>query len=140
MSQHSVSRRVLVVDDNRDAADLITEFLTISGFAAMPAYDGPSAIRGAEQFAPDVILLDIGMPGMDGFEVARTLRSAPAFAATRIVAFTAWGDPTTRALARNAGCDAHIVKPATFETILGVLALAAPQMAAPQMADEAKAA
>ena len=123
MSKPLAPRRVLVVDDNREAADVLLEFLKISGFDALAAYDGASALRCASAFAPEAILLDIGMPDMDGFEVARTLRSQEAFAQTRVVAFTAWGDPTTRALARNAGCDAHIVKPATFSTILAALEL-----------------
>lgn len=92
MAQQNVAtsphKRVLVVDDNREAADVLAEMLVLCGYEAVPAYDGPSALQAAERFGPDAIILDVGMPGMSGLSVAVALRRQPRFAATRVVAFT----------------------------------------------------
>lgn len=118
MGQLLTSRRVLIVDDNRDAADLIAEFLALSGHETTSVYNGQAALTMASQFKPDVILLDLGLPDLDGFQVAQTLRRSQEFAATRVVALTAWGDPATRARTSSAGFDRHLVKPASFDVIL----------------------
>jgi CheY-like chemotaxis protein len=117
----SPHKRVLVVDDNREAADVLTEMLALCGYEAVPAYDGPSALQAAERLGPDAVILDIGMPGMSGLAVAAALRGQPRFAATRVVAFTAWGDKRTREQTRQAGFDAHLVKPAGLDAILAAL-------------------
>jgi CheY-like chemotaxis protein len=110
--------RILVVDDNHDAADLLAEFLMISGHEAHALYDGPSAIREASTTLPNVLFLDLGMPGMNGLEVAAELRSRPIMALTKLVALTAWGDDETRAKVRHAGFDQHLLKPACLDDIL----------------------
>ena len=122
MSQLSPAIRVLVVDDNHEAADVLAEMLVLSGYEARCAYDGPAAIAIAHGFGPDAILLDLGMPGMDGLEVAAALRAQERFARTRVVAFTAWGDMRTRAQTKAAGFDGHVVKPASLPAILEALA------------------
>jgi DNA-binding response OmpR family regulator len=121
MGQLLLSRRVLIVDDNRDAADLIAEFLELSGHATTLAYDGRAALTMACHFKPDVILLDLGLPDLDGFQVAAALRELREFAGTRVVALTAWGDPATRARTALAGFDMHLVKPASFDMILNAI-------------------
>jgi CheY-like chemotaxis protein/two-component sensor histidine kinase len=114
-------RRVLVVDDNRDAADSLTMLLRSKGHDVRVAYDGPAALAAAGAFGPDLVLLDLGMPGMDGYEVARRLRGMPAFAGRVIAALTGWGQEADRRRTREAGFDHHLVKPvdpAELETLL----------------------
>lgn len=123
--QTSPHKRVLVVDDNREAADVLAEMLALCGYEAEPVYDGPSALQAAERFVPDAIILDVGMPGMSGLSVAAALRRQPRFAGTRVVAFTAWGDARTREQTRQAGFDIHLVKPAGLDAILDALNSAA---------------
>lgn len=122
MAQQNPLKRVLIVDDNREAADVLAEMLTLCGYDAIAAYDGPAGLDVAQRFAPDAILLDIGMPGMDGLAVASALRRQAKFGHTRVVAFTAWGDPQMRERTRRAGFDTHVVKPAALETIIMALA------------------
>lgn len=121
MAHQLAPLRILVVDDNHDAADLIADFLEIHGHQAKSAYGGREAIEVAPQFAPHVVLLDLGMPGVDGYEVAADIKRRPELSDTLVVALTAWGDAATRARAREAGFDQHLVKPASFESILNVL-------------------
>jgi len=105
-------KRVLVVDDNVDAADLLSDALEGLGYETRTAYDGPSAIEVAAQFDPDVALLDIGLPAMDGYELARRLRGRPfSTKPLWLIALTGYGRDTDRARAREAGFDAHMVKP-----------------------------
>lgn len=118
MGQLYPPTRVIVVDDNHDAADMIAEFLELSGCHAIPIYDGSSALHIAEVFRPDIIFCDIGMAKMDGYEVAVKMRSMNSLKMTRLVALTAWGDSASRAKVIIAGFDKHLVKPATFESIL----------------------
>jgi PAS domain S-box-containing protein len=115
-------RRILVVDDNRDAADSLGMILTVLGADVRVARDGPEAITIFRSYEPSVVLLDIGMPGMDGYEVARTLRSfSPGNKAT-IVALTGWGQDKDREMARDAGFDHHLVKPAEIGALQVLLA------------------
>ena len=115
--------RVLVVDDNVDAAVTLAKLLSkIYGQDVLVAHDGPSALRGAEEFRPEVVLLDIGMPGMDGYEVARRLRSRPESARALLVALTGWGQESDRQKSRQAGIDHHLVKPVEPEVIRQILA------------------
>ncbi len=114
-------RRVLVVDDDRDAAETLAELVSMLGHEALVAFDGPRAIVIARERAPDVVLCDIGLPGMSGFEVARQLRAAHG-RALRLVAVTAYAQPEEVARAEGAGFDAHLAKPMDPATLARVLA------------------
>ncbi|APV49452.1 hypothetical protein BWI17_07010 [Betaproteobacteria bacterium GR16-43] len=115
-------RRILVVDDNRDAGDSLGMILTVLGADVRVARDGPEAITIFRSHEPSVVLLDIGMPGMDGYEVARTLRSLFPDNKATIVALTGWGQDKDRELARAAGFDHHLVKPAEIGALQVLLA------------------
>ena len=116
------SRRVLVVDDNVPAAKMLARLLErLDGHQAFLAYDGEEAIAAARQHRPDIILLDIGLPKLDGYEVARRLRSQPDFATTLIVALTGYGTEEDRRKSIEAGCDEHLVKPPGVEDLQRVL-------------------
>ena len=104
-------RRVLVVDDNEDAAALLGEVVREWGHDVRIAHDGPAALNMVERFAPDVALLDIGLPAMDGYELARRLRELPQLASLQLVAITGYGQAQDRARAEAAGFDRHLVKP-----------------------------
>lgn len=110
-------RRVLVVDDNIDAAETLSMFLDLIGQRTAVANSGADSLRIAADFAPEIVFLDLGMPGMSGFEVARALRSIPALERAYIVALTGWGDQQTRDKTKEAGFDLHLTKPADFNTI-----------------------
>ncbi|WP_239701100.1 response regulator [Massilia sp. 9096] len=109
---------MLVVDDNIDAADLVAEFMAFQGYEIAVAYGGEEAIKIAETFGPNLIFLDLGMPGMDGYQVVSALRHAEWFPPTRIVALTAWGDQDSRERTKTGGFDAHLVKPARLENLI----------------------
>lgn len=116
-------RRVLVVDDNADAADSLVLLLQLVGLETQAAYDGPTAIAMAEQFKPEIVLLDIGMPDMDGYEVARRLRALPHLPIRLVVALTGWGQEEDRQRSHEAGIDQHLVKPVRLEALTAVLTL-----------------
>ncbi len=116
----SVNARVLVVDDNADAASTLAEILQIMGAETRIAGDGTSALIAAQAFAPDIVFLDIGLPGIDGYETARRLRYIPGLS-MRIVALTGYGSAEDRERSRMAGFDAHFVKPVTSDQIQQVL-------------------
>jgi signal transduction histidine kinase len=103
--------RILIVDDNVDAASLLADAVEALGHRACVVHDGPAALEIADQFRPDVALLDIGLPVMDGYEVARQLRSHEATAPIHLVAITGYGQENDREESRRAGFDAHMVKP-----------------------------
>ncbi|MHB8876906.1 MAG: response regulator, partial [Myxococcaceae bacterium] len=105
------SRRVLVVDDNRDAAESLAELVELFGHHAELAFDGHGAVAKAQANPPDVILCDIGLPGMDGYEVARTLRADPALRGTRMFAVSGYAQPEDRKRAADSGFDGHVAKP-----------------------------
>jgi PAS domain S-box-containing protein len=113
--------RVLVVDDNADAAVLLADMLTTVGYTAQFALDGPSALRAAAEFDPDITLLDIGLPGMDGYEVAGHFAGDPRLSRTRLVAVTGYGQERDRQRARAAGFVAHLVKPVELNELRAVL-------------------
>jgi CheY-like chemotaxis protein len=96
--------------------------LELKGYMAEAAYDGPGALAAAERFKPDVILLDIGLPGMDGFEVSRHLHQRMGDATPFIIALTGYGQDMDRAKALDAGFDLHIVKPADIEKLMAHIA------------------
>jgi len=114
--------RVLCVDDNRDAADSLGVLLELVGYEARVCYDGPSAIQVAEQYRPDAVILDLTMPGMDGLEVARQLRSREWARNLPLVAVTALGDEETRRRTAAAGFDLHLTKPVDPDRLANVLA------------------
>jgi signal transduction histidine kinase len=105
------ARRILVVDDNADGLESLATLLGLFGHKVRTASDGPAALVAAAEFAPDTVLLDIGLPGMDGYEIARRLRAQPTFAGTRLIALTGWGQDADRDRSRAAGFDLHLVKP-----------------------------
>ncbi len=105
-------RRILVVDDNRDAATSLAELLEVIGHETSIANDGLEAVQAAETFRPDVVLLDIGLPKLNGFEAARRIRQQPWGKAMLLVALTGWGQEEDRRKSSEAGFDAHLVKPA----------------------------
>jgi signal transduction histidine kinase/DNA-binding response OmpR family regulator len=115
------TRRVLVVDDNRDAAESLALLLGVAGHATRVSHDGPSALTTAAEFQPDAVLLDIGLPGMDGYEVARRLRAAPTTRRALLVALTGYGQIEDQRRAREAGFDHHLVKPADLEALAALL-------------------
>src|SRR5690606_15126870 len=104
-------RRVLVVDDNVPAAKLLVRLLEKLGHEVVAAHDGQAALTAAKASRPDLILLDIGLPVMDGYEVARRLCAMPEFQNTRIVALTGYGTDEDRRRSAEAGFDDHVTKP-----------------------------
>ncbi|GMU08239.1 ATP-binding protein [Corallococcus caeni] len=113
----SVSARVLIVDDNRDAADVLSESLEFLGCTTRVAYDGPTGLEAARAFQPEIALLDIGLPVMDGYELARLLRQQEEPRPMKLVAVTGYGQESDRQRSKAAGFDAHLVKPLHFETL-----------------------
>lgn len=111
------SKRVLVVDDNEDAAESLALLLETKGYETRAAFDGLQGLQSVAEFDPDVVVLDIGMPRLDGLEVARRLRAQYPDRGLRIVALTGWGLPDDRERSAQAGFDAHMVKPVAFETL-----------------------
>ena len=116
--QATSSRRVLVVDDNRDAAMTLAALLQQAGHNTEVAYDGRQAILMAATSTPEVVVLDLGMPGMNGYDVCRRLRAEPWAAGMRIIALTGWGQEADKRKSRAAGFDYHLVKPVTTEELL----------------------
>jgi CheY-like chemotaxis protein len=120
-SRTTAARRVLVVDDNVDAATTLHLLLRSLGHETRVAYGGREALDIAAEFQPDIVLLDIGMPEIDGYEVARRLRTANAGRELRIVAITGWGQQADRDKSREAGFDVHLVKPVEIGLLSKVL-------------------
>jgi PAS domain S-box-containing protein len=118
------SRRVLIVDDSEDGAESMAMILQFAGHETFKAYDGVAAIEAAERFRPDVVLLDIGLPRMNGYEVCRRLRQEPWGREITIVALTGWGQEEDRNRSKEAGFDVHMVKPVDFDALLQLLASA----------------
>ncbi|HKB01418.1 MAG TPA: response regulator [Gemmataceae bacterium] len=104
--------RVLIVDDNQDAADTLALLAGMWGYEARAAYDGPGALAAARSFGPDCLFLDIGLPGMDGYELAYRLRREPALGAAKLVALTAYSGDHHQRRVRDAGFHYHLTKPA----------------------------
>ena len=121
-STASPARRVLIVDDNTDAANSLAMLLKLGGHDAQVSYSGPQALERVESFQPEVALLDIGLPGMDGYELARRLRARPGLQGIRLVALTGYGQLEDRQRTHAAGFDDHIVKPADLAALERVLA------------------
>jgi two-component system CheB/CheR fusion protein len=105
-------RRILVVDDNVDAAESLARLLQrLYGQDVRVSHDGPGALESAAQFCPEVVLLDIGMPGMDGYEVAQRLRETASVSPLKLVALTGWGQESDRLRSKEVGFNLHLVKP-----------------------------
>jgi CheY-like chemotaxis protein len=110
-----------VVDDNEDSACSMAELLKLCGNDARTAHDGIEAVEAAEAFRPDVILMDVGMPRLNGYDATRRIRERPWGTSVAIIAVTGWGQEGDRVQSRDAGCDGHLVKPielAELETLL----------------------
>jgi CheY-like chemotaxis protein len=114
--------RILLADDNRDAVEALALMLKMRGHVVQAVYSGREALRAAGEFRPDAIILDIGMPDMTGYEVARTLRQQLWARSTRLIALTGWGQQVDKDLAQAAGFDLHLTKPADPEAVLAGLA------------------
>jgi CheY-like chemotaxis protein len=114
-------KRVLVVDDNEDAANSLAMILSLDGHEVRSAYSGPQALEQVESFDPDIVLLDIGLPVMDGYEVARRIRERPNAAAIRIIALTGYSRDSDKERALEAGFDDHVVKPVEIAHLRAVL-------------------
>ncbi len=113
--------KMLVVDDNRDAARSLTLLLKATGSDVRTAHDGPEALTIAETFQPDIVLLDIGLPGLNGYDICRRLRAQPIGQSLRVIAVSGWGNESDRVQSREAGFDAHLVKPINFVDLLKLL-------------------
>jgi PAS domain S-box-containing protein len=117
----AVVRRVLVVEDNPDGADTLAKLLRVNGHEVRTAVDGPSALKTVGAFQPDVVLLDIGLPGMSGYDVATQLRQLPGMASALLIALTGYGQQRDRDRSREAGFDQHLTKPVDHQALLRLL-------------------
>jgi two-component system CheB/CheR fusion protein len=115
-------RRVLIVDDNEDAANSLALILELGGHQTASVYTAVDALQRAAAFRPEVVLLDIGLPGMDGYEVAQKMRELPGLRDIRLVAVTGYGRSDDRIRARDAGFDDHLTKPVEYAALERTLA------------------
>ena len=114
-------QRILVVDDNRDAADSLGMLLRMQGADVQVVDNGPAALAALTTYGPSVVLLDIGMPGMDGYELARRMRQQQDSADVTLIALTGWGQEQDRRLSKQAGIDYHLIKPVDWESLVSLL-------------------
>jgi CheY-like chemotaxis protein len=114
--------RILIVDDNLDTARGLAKLLARRDYEVRLAHDGPGALKAAREFAPAVVLLDIGLPGMDGYEVAQRLRANPACEKISVIAISGYGQEADRRRSGEAGFDHHLVKPVDLQNVLRLLA------------------
>jgi signal transduction histidine kinase/CheY-like chemotaxis protein len=119
--------RLLVVDDNQDAADSLAMLLRLRGYEVRIAHNGPTALELVNDYRPELVFLDIGMPGMDGYEEARRLRRQPGLESVRLAALTGWGQKEHRRRTAEAGFDHHLVKPVEPKALEELLANLKPQ-------------
>src|SRR5581483_1108661 len=117
-----LARRILIADDNNDALESLATLLQLSGHEVFTATNGGTALQSAERHRPEVALLDIGMPMLDGYEVAKRIRAQPWGQRITLVALTGWGQDSDRRRSREAGFDSHLVKPLDLETLTDLLA------------------
>ncbi|MDB4969434.1 MAG: Chemotaxis protein methyltransferase CheR [Myxococcales bacterium] len=120
-------RRILIVDDNEDAAELLSEILQASGHDVQVAFDGPRALELVDVFTPDLAILDIGLPVMDGYELATQLRSRLGAATPRLIALTGYGQSSDRARSAGAGFEGHLVKPVDPVRLLSIISRDGPE-------------
>jgi CheY-like chemotaxis protein len=121
VGESTAKRRLLVVDDNRDAAESMSMLLEMWGHEVVYAYDGPSALETAQQWQPEAVFLDIGLPGMDGYEVAERLRELPQAKDAVLVAITGYGQDDDRRRSQRAGIDHHLVKPVAPDALRNLI-------------------
>ncbi len=121
--ENQESLRVLVVDDNVDAVTTLAMLVQAAGHDVRKAYHGSAVLEAALDYRPNLVLLDIGLPGLTGYEVAQQLRQQPALQNTVLVAMTGYGQESDRQRSREAGFDYHLVKPAAFGKVLEILAI-----------------
>ena len=114
-------RRILVVDDNHDSADSLAMILKRMGYSVETAYGGAAAVAAVERFTPEAVLLDIGMPDMDGYQAARLIRELPRGKATVLIAQTGWGQEEDQRRAAEVGFDAHLTKPVEIAELVKLL-------------------
>jgi CheY-like chemotaxis protein len=117
-----LARRILIADDNNDALESLATLLQLSGHEVYTATNGGTALQSVERHLPEVVLLDIGMPLLDGYEVAKRIRAQPWGQRITLVALTGWGQDSDRRRSREAGFDSHLVKPLDLETLTDLLA------------------
>ena len=115
-------RRILIVDDNRDGATSMGMMLRLLGDEVRLAHDGAQAVEVAAAFRPQVILMDVGMPRLNGYEATRRIRAEPWGRAATIIALTGWGQEGDKARSQEAGCDGHLVKPVNLQDLENLLA------------------
>jgi len=120
--EHSIRRRILIVDDNRDALSSLAMLLEQSGHNVVTALDGETALEAADRFNPELTLLDIGLPEMDGYEVCRRMREKPFSKKMKVVALTGWGQEDDKLRSMDAGFDLHMVKPLTVDALEALIA------------------
>lgn len=128
----STPRRILVVDDNEDAARGLARLLTMKGHHCCTAFAGPAALELASEFEPDAVVLDIGMPGMNGYEVVQHLRATPRGEKFTLIAVTGWGQDADRRQSAAAGFDHHLVKPVDINVLEGLLSRSGRTSATPK--------
>jgi CheY-like chemotaxis protein len=114
----ALGRRILVVDDVRDSADTLSSILRVLGHHVRTAYDGHAALAIADEWRPDVIITDIAMPGMHGYELARRLRAEPRGRDVLLIALTGFADDEHRRRSKEAGFDHHFIKPVSIDTLI----------------------
>jgi CheY-like chemotaxis protein len=119
-------QRILVVDDMRDSADSLTMLLRLAGHEVVTAYDGEAGLDMARRWQPDVVLLDIGLPRLDGYEVARQLRRDTGLRKALVVAMTGYGKDEDRRRSQEAGFNAHLVKPVDLDELARLIAALSP--------------
>jgi two-component system CheB/CheR fusion protein len=119
--------RVLVVDDNADSAKMLSTMLEIEGHEAHVRFDGLEAVEAAASLGPDVVFMDIGLPGLNGFEAAERIRTNPANNGMTLVAITGWGQDQDRQRSKDAGFNVHLVKPVPIKSLKELLAGIAPR-------------
>jgi two-component system, sensor histidine kinase len=113
--------RVVIVEDNHAIADSLGQLLDLCGYEVRVAYNGPDGVQVAEEWPPQFVLCDIGLPGLDGYGVAEALRRHPATARAHLFALTAYGSDEARRRGREAGFERHFIKPVDPDAILGLL-------------------
>jgi CheY-like chemotaxis protein len=120
-------RRILVVDDNADAGDMLGRLLEALGATVTVVQSGRAALAALDDVKPDVVLLDIGMPDMDGYEVSRRIRASPSHDGVLIIALTGWGQEDDQRRSRAAGIDHHLVKPPDIDKLHDLLVASPPR-------------
>jgi CheY-like chemotaxis protein len=116
-------KRILVVDDNVDSAEMMRTMLQSVGHEVTIAHDGAEALAVAQEFSPEIALLDIGLPVMDGYELGKRLHATTTAARCRLIALTGYGQEQDRALSQSAGFEAHLVKPIDMSNLLQLIAV-----------------